>query len=329
MTLNRLRNRHLAAWATVVFLAACASLLHAQVPPSGERPLRMVIAFATGGSADTVGRLVADGLAPRLGRPVIPDNRPGATGTLGTGIVAKAEPDGDTILMATSSSHYSAYLYRNVSYDLTRDLTPVAGLAVVPLLVVARPDLPVKNMAELVTLAKREPGKLPYATPGSGGLAHLATEMFMRATGITMLHVPYKGVAAGVTDVMGGRVDVMFASVSPSGPHVRAGKLKALGITSATRPGAMPEVPAVNESVPGFEATYWLAIFAPAAVPADKVKRLNTEINGVMNGDAMKQRITDMGGVLRTGSPADFTAYLAADSAKWIRVIQETGAKVD
>lgn len=323
-----MRRRSLAALAAVL-LGCHVPLLLAQGTPSGERPLRMVIAFATGGSADTVGRLVANDLTPRLGRPVIADNRPGATGTLGTSIVAKAEPDGDTILMATSSSHYSAYLYGNVSYDLARDLTPVAGLAVVPLLVVARPDLPVQNMAELVALAKREPGKLTYASPGSGGLAHLATEMFMRATGITMLHVPYKGVAAGVADVMGGRVDVMFDSVSTSGPHVRAGKLKALGITGASRTSAMPEVPAVSESVPGFEATYWLAIFAPAATPTDKVKRLNTEINAIMNGDTMKRRIVDMGGSLRTGSPADFAAYLATDSKNWIRVIRETGAKVE
>lgn len=321
-----MRRRHVIVL-PLVAMGVRGGPVNAQAPSSA--PLRMVIAFAPGGSADTIGRLIAEGLGPRLKRPVIPDNRPGATGTLGTGIVAKAEGDGNTILMSTSSSHYSAYLYSSVSYKLEKDLTPVAGIAVVPLLVVARPGLPVKDMADLVALAKKSPGKLTYASPGSGGAAHLATEMFMRATGIQMLHVPYKGVAAGVIDVMGERVDVMFDSVSTSGPHVRAGKLRALGISSSSRAAAMPEVPTISESVPGFEATYWMGIFAPATTPENTVKRLNTEINTVMASEFIKQRIADIGGVVKPGSPADFAAYLAADSRKWVKVIQETGAKVE
>lgn len=317
-------RRHFAALALAPFGAPLSAQTQHQ---SG--PLRMVIAFATGGSGDTIGRVVADGIGPRLGRAVIPDNRPGATGTLATGIVAKAEGDGNTILMSTSSSHYSAYLYKSVPYSLENDLKPVAGIAVVPLLVVARPGLAVRNMTELVALAKKSPGQLTYASPGSGGAAHLATEMFMRATGIKMLHIPYKGVAAGVTDLMGDRVDIMFDSVSTSGPHVRAGKLKALGISGLTRASAMPEVPTIAESFPGFEATYWMAIFAPASTPQDVVKRLNSEINAIMASDTLKRRITEMGGILTPGTPEQFAAYLADDSKKWRQIIQETGAKVE
>lgn len=290
-----------------------------------DRPIKLVIAFTPGGTSDTIGRMVATHLSEALGQPVVPENRPGATGTIGTAAVANAKADGYTLLMASASSHYSAYLYPSVSYDIDKDFAPVANLAVLPLYVVARPDFPANNMTELVALAKKSPGQVTYASPGSGGAAHLATEMFKSATGIDILHVPYKGVAAGITDIMGGRVDLIFDSVSTSEPYVKAGKLKALGITSAKRSSVVPNVPTIAETVPGFEATYWMGIFAPAETPRAIVDQLNTEINKFLESPEMRAKIAAIGGISIPGGPADFGQYLAKDKKKWIAVIKEKG----
>ena len=290
-----------------------------------NKPIKFLIAFAPGGTSDAIGRLVATHLSKVLGQPVVPENRPGATGTIGTAAAAKADPDGYTLLMASASSHYSAYLYPTVPYDIDKDFAPVSNLAVLPLYVVARPDLPANNMGELAALAKKNPGKITYASPGSGGAAHLATELFKSATGADILHVPYKGVAAGLTDIMGGRVDLIFDSVATSEPYVKSGKLKALGIASAKRSSVVPNVPTISETVPGFEATYWMGIFAPAKTPPAIVEKLNAEINKYLASPEMRTRIAEIGGISEPGSPADFGRYLAEDKKKWIAVIKEKG----
>ncbi len=315
------------------FLASALTVAAALITPAAamaqgdypNKPIKFLIAFAPGGTSDTIGRLVATHLSKVLGQPVVPENRPGATGTIGTAAAAKADADGYTLLMASASSHYSAYLYPTVPYDIDKDFAPVANLAVLPLYVVARPDLPANNMGELAALAKKNPGKITYASPGSGGAAHLATELFKSATGADILHVPYKGVAAGLTDIMGGRVDLIFDSVATSEPYVKSGKLKALGIASAKRSSVVPNVPTISETVPGFEATYWMGIFAPAKTPPAIVDKLNAEINKFLASPEMRTRIAEIGGISEPGSPADFGRYLAEDKKKWIAVIKEKG----
>ncbi|MFW7347789.1 MAG: tripartite tricarboxylate transporter substrate binding protein [Pigmentiphaga sp.] len=295
-----------------------------------DKPIKLIIAFAPGGTSDTLGRLVATHLSKALKQPVVAENRPGATGTIGTNAVAKAAPDGYTLLMASSSSHYSAYLYPSIPYDLKNDFAPVAGMAVLPLYVVARPDFPANNISELVALAKKKNNTVTYASPGSGGAAHLATELFMKEAGIQMLHVPYKGVAAALADIMGGRVDLIFDSVSTSQQYIATGKLKALGITSAQRAKVVPTVPTVAESgFPGFEATYWMGLWAPAGTSPAMIERINSAVQDFLKSDEMKQRIAEIGGELLPGSPQDFGSYVDRDSKKWIGIIKDLGLKAD
>jgi tripartite-type tricarboxylate transporter receptor subunit TctC len=298
--------------------------------PFPSKPIRLIVAFAPGGSGDLFGRLVGQHISQAMKVPVVVENRAGATGTIATAAVASAPADGYTLLMATSSSHYSAYLYKSVPYDLEKDLAPVSNFAVVPLFVVANPSLAANNVQELIALAKKNPGKISYSSPGSGGLAHLGTEMFSSLAGIRMLHVPYKGAAPAVADVIAGRIDLIFDSVSTSGPHVRSGKLKAIAIASAKRAAGAPEVPTIAESgLPGFEATYWLGWFAPGGTPAPVLNALNAEVRRYMMTPEMQKRVVDMGGYVAADSPSDFAAYLKQDSARWIKVIRESGITLD
>ncbi|MCC6472721.1 MAG: tripartite tricarboxylate transporter substrate binding protein [Burkholderiales bacterium] len=321
------------ASSTVVALV-CAGLfaapaVHAQGGfPS--KPMRMIVAFAPGGSGDLFGRLVAQHLGQAMKFPVVVENRVGATGTIATAAAAKAPADGYTMLMATSSSHYSAYLYKSVPYDVERDLAPLINLAVVPLFVVANPNFPPNNVRELIDYVKKNPGKVTYSSPGSGGLAHLGTEMFSSVAGIKMLHVPYKGAAPAVAEVVAGRIDLIFDSVSTTGPHVKSGKLKAIAIAGAKRAAGAPDVPTIAESgLPGFEATYWLGLFAPARTPAPALRTLNAEIAKFMHTPEMSKRVLDMGGYVAADSPEDFAAYLKRDSARWVKVIKEVGITLD
>lgn len=311
-----------AAIAAAAFLAPSVSNAQTDYP---TKPVKFVIAFAPGGTSDTIGRMVATHLSKAFGQPFVPENRPGASGTIGTGFVAGAPADGYTLLMASASSHYSAYLYPSVPYDIDKDFAPISNLAVLPLYVVARPDFPPNNMGELVAYAKKNPGKVTYASPGSGGAAHLATELFKSSTGSDILHVPYKGVAAGLTDIMGGRVDFIFDSVSTSEPYVKSGKLKALGIASAKRSSVVPNVPTIAETVPGFEATYWMGLFAPAKTPPAIVDKVNAEVSRFLASPEMRSKIAEIGGITNPGSPADFGNYLSTDKKKWIGIIKEKG----
>lgn len=319
--------RELLSWGLGATLMAGTGSAIAAYP---DKPIKLIIAFAPGGTSDTLGRLVATHLSKALKQPVVAENRPGATGTIGTHAVAKAAPDGYTLLMASSSSHYSAYLYPSIPYDLKHDFAPVAGMAVLPLYVVARPDFPANNIAELVALARKKNSSVTYASPGSGGAAHLATELFMKEAGIQMLHVPYKGVAAALADIMGGRVDLIFDSVSTSQQYIATGKLKALGITSAQRAKVVPTVPTVAESgFPGFEATYWMGLWAPAGTPPAVIERINSSVQDFLKSDEMRQRIAEIGGELLPGSPRDFGSYVDRDSKKWVGIIKDLGLKAD
>ena len=311
-----------------VFLGTAAAVTAQDAFPS--KPIRMIVAFAPGGSGDLFGRLVGQHVSQAMKVPVVVENRAGATGTIATAAVAGAAPDGYTLLMATSSSHYSAYLYKSVPYNLERDLAPVINLGVVPLFVVANPNLAANNVQELIALAKKSPGKISYSSPGSGGLAHLGTEMFSSIAGIKLMHVPYKGAAPAVADVVAGRIDLIFDSVSTSGPHVKGGRLKAIAIASAKRAAGAPDVPTIAESgLPGFEATYWLGLFAPGATPQPVLRALNAEIRSFMQSPEMSKRVNDMGGYVAADSPDEFAAYLKRDSARWIKVIRDTGMTLD
>ena len=315
--------------------AACAGLLLvacgaacAQGWPA--RPIRLVIAFPPGGPADIVGRAMAHRLGDALGQPLVVDNRPGGNANIGAEAVAKSAPDGYTLLLATSTHATNASLYRSLRYDLLRDFVPVARFAVFPLVLVVNPALKVMSTHELIALAKAKPGVLSYASAGSGGGAHLAAESFKAAAGVDMVHVPYKGTGPAVLDVLAGQVGIMFASIPSVIGHIKAGKLLALGVTSARRSAALPEVPAIAEAgLAHYELASWFGLVAPAGAPSAVVARLNAEANRVLATPEFARRLEAEGGEAAPGSPEAFGAFMRAEIDRWAAVVRRTGAQVD
>jgi tripartite-type tricarboxylate transporter receptor subunit TctC len=309
--------------------ALCAAGAHAQNYPA--RPVRMIVPFPAGGATDIIGRLVAQKLAEALGQQVIVDNRGGAAGTIGSELAAKAPPDGYTILIGTSSTHAIAQsLYAKLPYDSVKDFTPVIGLATATIVLSTHPSVPAKNVRELIALAKAKPNALSFASSGSGGVSHLVGEMFKAQAGIEMLHVPYKGDAQALTDLVSGQVSLEFGTALSFLPYVQSGKLKALAVTSARRSAVMPEVPTVAESgLKGFEALQWFAVFGPAGLPKDIVARLNGETVKILRNPEMKERLTKLGCDVVASSPEEFAAFQKAEIAKWAKVVKESGARID
>jgi tripartite-type tricarboxylate transporter receptor subunit TctC len=317
---------------TVLHLAVGAAAASVLPRPASAldyptRPVRLVVGFPPGQTADIAARLVAQWLSERLGQPFVIDNRPGASGIVATEFVVHAPPDGYTLLFATSSNYINATLYEKLSYNFIRDIAPVAGNIASPLVMEVNPSVPVKTVPEFIAYAKANPGKLSMASAGIGNSTHVSGELFKMMTGINLLHVPYRGSAPALTDLLGGQVQVMFDLVASSIEHIKAGKLRALAVTTATRLEVLPDVPTVSEFVPGYEASGVGGVGAPRGTPAEIIDKLNREINAGLADPKMKARLAELGQIVTTGSPADYGKFIVAETEKWGKVVRFAGIK--
>ena len=315
--------------ALLVICAVSPSLAHAQSYPN--KTIRMIVPFPAGGATDIVARLVAQKLGDAMGQQVIVDNRGGAAGTIGSDLAAKSPPDGYTILIGTSSTHAIAQsLYAKLPYDSIRDFTPVIGIATATIVLSMHPSVPAKTVRELIVLAKAKPDALSFASSGNGGVSHLVGEMFKAQAGVQMLHIPYKGDAPALADLVGGQVSLEFGTALSFLPYIQAGRLKALAVTSLKRSQVMPDVPTVAESgLKGFEALQWFGVFAPTGTRAEVVTRLNTEIVKILQTADMRERLTKLASEVMADSPEQFAVFQKAEIAKWARVVKDSGARID
>ena len=312
-----------------IFFALVTALAHAQTYPT--KPIRLVVPFPPGGATDILARDVAQKLTEAWGQSVIVDNRPGAGGNIGSELVAKSAPDGYTLEMGTVGTHaINASLYAKMPYDHVKDFTPVILVAGVPNVLVVNPAVPANSVAELVAYAKANPGKLNFASSGNGTSIHLSGELFKVMAGVQITHIPYKGSAQALQDLLAGQVQLMFDNLPPSLPQIKAGKLRALAVTSATRAPALPDVPTLAESgLPGFEASSWFGILAPAGTPAPIVAKLNAEVANWLATPEAKEKLLKQGANPAGGTPQDFAKHIAAETAKWAKVVKDSGAKID
>jgi tripartite-type tricarboxylate transporter receptor subunit TctC len=293
------------------------------------RPVRVIVGFPPGGPTDIAARLIGQWLSDRLGRQFVIENRPGATGNIGTEAVVNAAPDGYTLLVVAASNAINTTLYRKLSFVFHRDTAPVAAIIRVPNVVEVTPSLPARTVPEFIAYAKANPGKINFASGGNGTSQHVSGELFKMMAGVDMLHVPYRGSAPALTDLIAGHVQVMFDAVSSSIAYIRAGQVRALAVTTATRLEALPDLPTVSDFVPGYEASAWFGVCAPRKTPADIVDRLNREINAALADPAMKAHLADLGGTPLPGSPADFGNLIVAETEKWAKVVKFSGASAD
>ena len=325
MKLPRRQFLHLAAGAAA--LPALSRIAWAQAYPS--RPVRIIVGFAPGGSSDITARLIGQWLSERLGQQFVIDNRPGGGTNIGTEAVVRAPPDGYTLLLATAANAVNATLYDKLNFNFIRDIAPVAGIIVFPNVMVVHPSVPAKTVPEFIAYAKANPGKINMASGQMGGPAHVAGELFKMMTGTDMLLVPYRGGGPALVDLLVGQVQVMFPTIVASIEYIRAGRLRALAVTAATRSDALPDIPTVSEFVPGFEASFWTGIGTPKATPAEIVDKLNEAINAGLADPKLKARFADLGGTVLAGSPTDFGKLIAEETEKWGKVVKFTGIKAD
>ena len=324
--MNVRRNLLFTAWAFAT-LGALPLDAHAAFP---EKPIRIVLGFAAGGGSDILLRKMAPALGEALGQPIVVENLPGAGGNLAMSAVARATPDGYTLLMGSPGLATNSSLYANLGFDPLRDFAPVAMVGSVQNVLLVRPKLPVNSVAELVAYARQNPGKLNYASPGVGTSLHLAAELFKVQTGIQMVHVPYKGGAQAMTDLMGGQVDVMFNVLPSAMPQIKAGAIKALAVTGARRATLLAEVPTMIEAgVPGYIATTWNGIVAPAATPREIVAKLNEAVNRVLRTADMQKAFADIGQDVLVGTPEQFDKLIRDETVKWKRTIEAAGVKAE
>jgi len=323
MTTHRRRILQLAAGALA--LPALSRSAWAQSYPS--RPVRIVVGFAAGGSADIVARIIAQWLTERLGQPFTVEDRPGAGSNLATEGVASSPPDGYSLFLATAANAVSASLYEKLNFNFIRDLAPVAGLIRIPNLMTVHPGVPANTVREFIAYAKANPGKINMASPGSGSSPHMSGELFKMLAGVDMVHVPYRGDAPALTDLLAGQVQVLFGNMPASIQHVRAGTLRALAVTTATRAEALPNVPAMKEAIPDYEASAFFGICTPAATPRDIVAKLNSEINAGLADARIKARLNELGGTVIAAPPGDFGRLIADDTAKWAKVVRAANIK--
>ena len=319
-----------AAMALVAALALIASCANAQ-SNYPNKPIRLVVIFPAGGTADILARTVGQKLTESWGQQVVVDNRPGAGGNLATEIVAKAAPDGYTILLGGLTTHgINPSLYRKLPYDPVKDFVPVTSAAGTPLVLVVNPSLPVQSMQELILLAKSRPRELNFASFGNGTSAHLCGVLFNSMAGIEMTHVAYKGGPQAAADLVAGRVQVMFDTIPVALPQIKAGRLKALAVTDSHRSNALPDVPTVEEAgLPGFQVVGWLGFFAPAAVPKEIVHKLSAEIVTILNMPDVRERLSNLGMEPRGNTPEEFAAFVDSELKKWAPVVKASGAQVD
>ena len=310
-----------------VALAFGAGLAHAQSYPN--RPVKIVVPFAAGGPADNYARFMAQRLTDELKQPFVIDNKPGAGSIIGTDFAAKSPADGYTLLMMSNAHTVNESLIPNKPFGLMKDFVGIAPVNYSNLLLVVHPSVPVKNVAELVALAKSKPGKLNYASSGNGTPYHMAGELFKHMAGISMTHIPYKGSSGARTDIVGGQVDVMFDAETTMAEFARNGQVRMLGATGVTRSANLPDMPTVAETVPKYEATIWLGFMAPKGTPADIVTKLNAEMRKIVNNPDVKTAWAKQGAVPMSMSVAEFDQYLNADIAKWANIVKVSGAKAD
>ena len=325
MKLPRRKFLHLATGAAA--LPAVSRIAWAQAYPA--RPVRLIVTTPAGGSPDIIARLIGQWLSERLGQPIVVDNRSGASGNIGTEIVVRAPPDGYTLLMALSLNAIIASLYDNLPFNFIRDTAPVASIASIPLVMEVNPSVPAKTVPEFIAYAKINPGKINMASSGVGTPLHVAGELFKMMAGVDMVHVPYRGEALALPDLISGQVQVLFGVMPASLGYIRAGKLRALAVTTAKRQEPLPDVPTVGEFLPGFEARGWYGIVVPKATPTEIVEKLNKEINAALVDSNMKKRLTDLGAALFGGSPADFGKFIADETDKWRKVVTFAGIKAE
>jgi len=313
--------------ASLLSLAASAQLAQAADYPT--RPVKWVVPYPPAGTTDVLARIIAQWLTEKLGQPFVIENKPGAGNNLGTESVVKAAPDGYTMLLVNPANGINATLYKDLSFNVIRDIAPVAGIVRTPNVMEVTPSFPAKTVAEFIAYCKANPGKINMASSGSGTSVHLSGELFKSMTGCQMLHVPYKGAGPALTDLMGGQVDVIFDNLPSSIGHIKGGKIRALAVTSAERDPSLPDVPTVAETVPGYEATAWFGIGMPKGTPKDIIEKVNAEVNRALADTKMRARLAELGGKPIAGTPEDFGKVIAAETAKWEKVVISSGAKVE
>jgi tripartite-type tricarboxylate transporter receptor subunit TctC len=319
------RRRFLYLAAGAAALPALPRIAKAQAYPAG--PVRFIVGAVAASTPDILARLFSPWLSEQLGQQFVIENRPGAGGNVGVEVVARSRADGYTILLVAPNSAINATLYDTLSYDFIRDIAPIAAIMRVPNVMEVNPSVPVKTVPEFIAYAKANPGKLNFASPGNGTTAHVAGELFKMMAGVNMIHVPYRGGAPAVADLIAGQVQVSFDTMPTSIEHIRGGKLRALAVTTAARSEALPDLPTVGDFLPGFEASAWFGVAAPRQTPAQIVDRLNKEINAGLVEPKIKARLIDLGGTPLPGSSADFGKLIADETEKWARVIKFAGIK--
>ena len=327
--MNRVRAAIFAAFVAAVAAAGHAGSASAEVYPN--RPVRIVVPYSPGGTTDILARALAQKLAEALGQQVVIDNRPGAAGMIGADLVAKAVPDGYTVLMASVAEvAINQSLYGKMTYDPVRDLAPVTLAGVTPLILVIHPSIPASSVEELLAHTKAKPGQFTFGSPGNGSVQHLSGELVKTVAHVDWVHVPYKGAPAVLADVLGGQVSMFFAGMPPAMPHVKTGRLRALAVTTAKRSPAAPEIPTMEEAgVPGFDISNWFGVFVPAATPKDVIAKLNREISKALQLKDVRERMADQGLETVGNTSEQFSAFLRAEIAKYAKLIQVSGARAD
>jgi tripartite-type tricarboxylate transporter receptor subunit TctC len=325
MIFPRRQFLHLAA--SIAMLRASTRLAQAQSYPA--RPVRLTVQTPAGGSPDIIARVISQWLSERLGQQFVVDNRPGASGNIGTEAVVRSPADGYSLLLSMSANAINATLFDNLRFNFARDTAPVALIGRIPLVMEVHPSLPAKTVPEFIAYAKANPGKINMASAGNATPLHVAGELFQMMAGVRLVHVPYRGEAVAMPDLLTGQVHVMFGVVPSSLGYIREGKLRALGVTTAKRLEVLPDVPAMEEFLPGYEASGWYGIAAPKATPSEIVEKLNQEINAAFVDPKMKERLADLGCLVSAGSPSDFESFIAGETDKWAKVIRTAGLKAE
>jgi tripartite-type tricarboxylate transporter receptor subunit TctC len=325
MKLPRRNFLHLAAGAAA--LPAVSRVAWGQTYPS--RPVRLLVGLAPGGATDILARLMGQWLSERFGQQFIIENRLGATGNIATEAVIRAPSDGYMLLLVTAANAINATLYEKLSFDFMRDIAPVAGFVRVPNVLEVHPSFPATTVPEFIAYAKARPGSISMGSSGVGGSVHMSGELFKVTAGVNMVHVPYRGEAPAITDLLGGQIQVIFGTIPGSIEHIKAGKLRALAVTTASRSDNLPEVPAVAEFIPGYEASYWAGFGAPKHTPAEIIDKLNKEINAGLADPKLKARFAELGAAVFPSSPAEFGKLIADETEKWAKVIRAANIKVD
>jgi tripartite-type tricarboxylate transporter receptor subunit TctC len=310
--------------------AAAATLLpgHAWALDFPTRQVRVVVGYAAGGASDILARLVGQWLGDRMGQSFVIENRPGANSNLAAEIVINSPADGYTLLVSSTGAAINTSLYDKLNFNFLRDIAPVAGLAWIPNVLAVHPSVPAKSVPEYIAYAKANPGKVSFASPGAGSAAHMSGELFKMMTGVDMVHVPYRGDAPALTDLLGGQVQSMFSVVAPALEHIKSGKLRALAATSAKRLDVLPDIPTIAEFLPGYESFSWYGCYAPRNTPVEVIDKLNAGINAALGDDKIKVRVADLGGVPLTGSAAQFGKFLVDETEKWAKVVKFANIKL-